>query len=276
MTLSGTTETEGGVSLRSLPRIPPRAVGVVLFLGTWQLLSLYFPESQFPGLGRLAENLIVIFSGESRFDVIANYSMTIQRILIGFSVSLVVGTSVGIFMGTNKFLEDYLTTPVMTFLSFPALIWAFLGILWFGLTEYVVPVFTIVMVVTPYVVVNIWEGTKDLDQDLVQMAESFDASRSQVWRHIYLPHLNPYLLGTVRLALSLSWKILLVAELFGAQIGIGSVVNSYYLNFRADMIIAWALPIMVLMFGFERLLRRLEARLFAWRPELDTYEEAAA
>jgi NitT/TauT family transport system permease protein len=262
-------------ALWAIPGVSARLVGVVVFLGGWQVLSLFFPQSQFPGLERVAENLVVIFSNETRFDVVENFSMTIQRILVGFAVSMVVGTFVGIVMGTNRFLEDYLTTPVMTFLSFPALIWAFLGILWFGLTDYVVAVFTIVMVVTPYVVVNVWEGTKDLDQDLMQMARAFDASRRQVWREIYLPHLNPYMLATTRLALSLSWKILLVAELFGAQVGIGSVVNSYYLNFRADMIIAWALPIMVLMFGFERLLRRLEARLFAWRPELDTQEAAA-
>lgn len=275
MTVSDTADHNRQSFLGIVPRFHPRVVGVVLFLGGWQLLSLYFPQSQFPGLGRLLDNLVVIFTGQSEFDVVANYSMTIQRILIGFSVSMAVGTTVGILMGTNRFLEDYLTTPVMMFLAFPALIWAFLGILWFGLTAYLVPVFTIVMVVTPYVIVNVWEGTKDLDRDLVRMAESFDAAGRQVWRDIYLPHLNPYLLGTTRLALSLSWKILLVAELFGAQVGIGSVVNAYYLNFRSDMVIAWALPIMILMFGFERLLRRLESRLFAWRPELQTHEEAA-
>lgn len=264
------------LSRRSLCVFPARLVGVVLFLGVWELLALFFPPTQFPGVGRLVENLFVIVSGASKFDVVPHYSLTIQRILVGFSISMLVGTSVGIVMGTSQFLEDYLTTPVMTFLSFPALIWAFLGILWFGLTEYVVAVFTIVMVVTPYVIVNVWEGTKDLDQDLVQMAASLDASRRQVWRHIILPHLTPYLFGTTRLALSLSWKILLVAEIFGAQVGIGFVVNSYYLNFRADMIIAWALPIMFLMFGFEQFLRRLETKLFAWRPELEARGEVAA
>lgn len=273
MTVSAPTERARSAMLEWLPRIHPRIVGVVVVLGGWQLLSLYFPQTQFPGLGRLFDNLVVIFSGESQFDYVSQYSMTMQRILVGFSVSMVVGTSLGILMGTNRFLENYLTTPVMTFLAFPALIWAFLGILWFGLTTYLVPVFTIVMVVTPYVIVNVWKGAKSLDQDLVEMAESFEASRAAVWRHIYLPHLNPFLLGTIRLALSLSWKILLVAELFGAQVGVGSVVNTYYLQFRADMIIAWALPIMLLMFGFERLLRRLEARLFAWRPEPGTHEE---
>lgn len=274
--MSGSAVDGRFASVRSLPGVGPRLLGALLFLGGWQLLSTLFPASQFPGLERLAENLVVVFSNETRFDVFANYSMTIQRILLGFAISMTVGTTVGILMGANDVLDDYLTTPVMVFLSFPALIWAFLGILWFGLTDYVVAVFTIVMVVTPYVIVNVWEGTKDLDQDLVQMAESFRATRRQVWREIYIPHLNPYMLATTRLALSLSWKILLVAEIFGAQVGVGSVINSYYLNFRADMIIAWALPIMLLMFGFERLLRRLETRLFAWRPELDTQEEAGA
>lgn len=270
----GTTTDQRRQALREVAH--PRVVGLVVVLSGWQLLSLFFEQTQFPGLVRLLENVVIVLTGGDEFDPVANISITLQRTVAGFALSMVIGTTVGIFMGTNQFLEDYLTTPVMTFLSFPALIWAFLGILWFGLTEYVVPVFVIVMVVTPYVVVNVWEGIKDLDRELVEMAEAFEAGRAQVWRHLYLPHLTPYLLGTTRLAFSLSWKILLVAEIFGTQVGIGHIVNHYYLNFRSDMILAWALPIMLLMFGLERLLRRLERRLFAWRPEAETREEAVA
>lgn len=246
----------------------PRLVSLAVVLVGWQFVSLFFPQNQFPGLGRLAENLVVVVTSTGRFDFVTNVSITVQRILLGFSGAMVIGTTIGIVMGIDAFAERYLTTPVMTFLSFPALIWAFLGILWFGLTTYQVPVFTIVMVVTPYVIVNIWEGTKDIDASLVEMARSFDARSGLVWREIYLPALQPYLFATTRIAFSLSWKILLVAEIFGTSNGIGHIVNSYYLNFRADMIVAWALPIMLLMFGIERVLRRVEDRMFEWRPEV--------
>ncbi|MDX1746994.1 MAG: ABC transporter permease subunit [Halobacteriales archaeon] len=263
---------ETGTRTRTTERlagwIDPRLAFFVLVLVGWQVASLFFPQNQFPGLGRLAENVVVVVTSTGRFDFVTNVSITVQRIVLGFVVAMVFGTALGIVMGIDELAERYLTTPVMTFLAFPALIWAFLGILWFGLTTYQVPVFVIIMVVTPYVVVNIWEGTKDIDAALVQMAQSFDAGSARIWRDIYLPALQPYLFATTRIAFSLAWKILLVAEIFGTNNGIGHIVNSFYLNFRADMIIAWSLPIMLLMFGIERVLRRVETRAFAWRPEI--------
>ena len=254
----------------TLREFTPSLLGVFLVLGTWQLVSLAFPENQFPSLGRLWVDVLVVLTGSGEFAPVPNFSITIQRIALGFAIAMVTGTTVGILMGTRQVLEDYLTTPVMVFLSFPALIWAFLGVLWFGLTSYIVPVLTIVMIVTPYVIVNVWEGTKDVDADLVEMATAFEASAAQTWRNVYLPHLRPYLFATTRITFSLAWKISLVAEIFGTSSGIGHIVNYYYLNFRADMIIAWAIPIMVLMFGIERLLKRLETRMLAWRPDIES------
>lgn len=266
----------------SVPRIHYRTAvirlgGLGLVLAGWQLLSLAFEPNQFPGLGLLASDVYEVLSGSGRYNPIENYRITFVRILLGFASAMLVGTTVGILMGTNDRLDRYLTTPVMIFLAFPALIWAFLGVLWFGLTTYLVPAFTIFMIVTPYVIVNVWEGAKDVDGELVEMASAFDASPAQLWRDVYLPHLQPYLLATTRIAFSLSWKISLVAEIFGTTSGVGHIVNYYYLNFEADMIIAWALPMMVLMFGLERLLRTYERHLFSWRPETEseTMEEGA-
>ena len=266
----------------TVPRIDRRTAlvrlgGLGLVLLGWQLLSLAFNPNQFPGLGLLAADLYEVLSGSGRYNPVENYGITLARIVIGFTAAMMVGTAVGILMGTNRRLDEYLTTPVMIFLAFPALIWAFLGVLWFGLTTYLVPAFTIFMIVTPYVIVNVWEGAKDIDAGLVEMATAYGASTPQLWREVYLPHLRPYLFATTRIAFSLSWKISLVAEIFGTTSGVGHIVDYYYLNFRADMIIAWALPMMCLMFGIERLLRWYERRLFEWRPETEseTMEERA-
>jgi ABC-type nitrate/sulfonate/bicarbonate transport system permease component len=71
--MSETAAADRLAPLRALRESRSRLLGVVLFLGGWQALSLFFPPSQFPGLEVLAENLVVIFSNETRFDVVANY-----------------------------------------------------------------------------------------------------------------------------------------------------------------------------------------------------------
>jgi len=105
------------------------------------------------------------------------------------------------------------------------------------------------------------------------MAEAFDAGSSQTWRSIILPYLLPYLFATMRIVLAVAWKIMLVAEIFGSQSGVGFVVNDMFIGQRNDMIMAWALPMMFGVLVVERGLKKVEERQFAWRPETATGTE---
>ncbi len=245
----------------------PTLYTVVGFLCLWQFLSVFFSPRDLPGIVYLAELVIVIVSGNDQFVFIDHAWITIQRVVIGFVLTMIIGVSVGITMGLSRYRE-YLTVPVMVMVTFPAVVWAFILVMWFGITEYVVMVATIVLAVTPYVIVNVWKGTESLDGDLLEMAQTFDLSRSATVRHVILPMLLPFLMSSGRLAFALAWKLSLVAEIFGSSMGIGYVVNFYFTAVRADMIIAWAIPMMLLMYGIERLLKRVEHRAFAWRPNV--------
>lgn len=238
----------------------------------WEIVASFMPPTDFPTLYQLGENLHHVFTGD-RFNFFEHVWVSLQRIGLGFFISLTVGTFLGICMGIYKRGETYMTTPVMAAMTFPAVVWAFISIMVWGLTTYMVPVFVIVMGVTPYVAVNIWKGAESVDKDLIEMAEAFNASSYMQWRHIHIPHLKPFLYSTGRLAFAVSWKISLIAEVFGTTSGIGYVINVYFDTMRADLIIAWAIPVMVLMYGIERLIKRMEKRSFEWRPELGDQQD---
>lgn len=260
--------------LRGMIPSPAVLASVAVVLGLWQLLSTTMPAYRFPGLVYLAESIWLVFSGGTDYDWALNYGVTLIRIVIGFVAVMVLGSPVGIFMGTSASLEDYLSTFTVVMLTIPSVIWAFLAVMWFGLTDYLVPVFVITVIIFPYVVVNMWQGAKDVDSQLLEMASAFNLDRSDVWRHIYIPHLTPYTFSTMRLAFSISWKLSLVAEIFGSSAGVGVVVNDYYQSFETNMIMAWAIPMMVLMLGVEQVFQYLEERSNNWQPdtEADTTE----
>ncbi|MFB6192120.1 MAG: ABC transporter permease [Haloarculaceae archaeon] len=239
------------------------AVAVVL---AWQSLSLAFPPYRFPGLVRLAGNVAVVVSGTGTFDPVVHYGATLGRVLAGFAVSFLLAAAWGFGMGLRPAAEDYLGAPLFALLTVPSVVWAFLGVLWFGLTEHLVPLFVIVLVVFPYLAVVLWEGVGAVDDRLVEMARAFDASAAETWRHVYLPQLLPSLFAATRLGLALAWKLALVAEVFGAATGVGVVVKFHFENFDTGMVIAWAVPAMLLMVAVERLLGRAERRAARWRP----------
>jgi len=258
-------------------RLPlPALVAIAVFLGVWQAVATQYDPSVFPGLGLLAHDIVLVVTSQGQFDFLANVVPTVVRIGVGFVLSMIIGVALGIAMGTSESFEDYLTAPVLAIMTFPAVVWAFIGILWFGITDYVVHVFVITLVVTPSVTVNVWKGAEAVDAELLEMAETFETSWQSQWRNIHIPHLQPFIFSSARLAFALSWKIALVSEVFGATSGVGYAVSYYYQTLHADMIIAWAFPVMVVMFLVERVFRRLEERSFQWRPELEASVGEAA
>lgn len=239
--------------------------GILFLLVGWQLVSTQFAPYQFPGLLNLADSTWLVLTDQTQYSAAENFGLSITRIVLGFLIVMIFGSIAGIFMGLNDATEDYLSPIITILMTVPSVIWAFLAVLWFGLTTFLVPVFVISIIIIPYVAVQMWQGTNDVDQGLLDMANAFNADQWQVWRHILIPHLTPYTFATARLAFTLSWKLSLVAEIFGASTGIGVIARNYFLSFKTNMIIAWALPIMLLMFGIERILQYLESRAYQWQ-----------
>ena len=58
---------------------------------------------------------------------------TLARIFEGFAASMLIGTALGLAMGLRRGIEIFLNSWIMVLLTFPAVCWAFLTVLWFGL-----------------------------------------------------------------------------------------------------------------------------------------------
>jgi len=116
---------------------------------------------------------------------------------------------------------------------------------------------------------NVWEGTKAIEKDLVLMARVYKANRYLMIRKVFIPQLMPFIFSALRIALSLSWKIALVGEAFGVGSGVGQQLIYWFEDIRVDMMLAWGLSFMVLMVLLDLLLFRFwERRTFAWRHQI--------
>lgn len=245
-------------------------ISVIGFILIWEAIAYQLPPHEFPTLFELFDAMVEVYSGEATHKPADHIPITLQRIFLAFIFALLVGIPIGILMGINTIVEDFGGVYVMAALAFPSIVWAFLLTLWFGLTDYLVPVLATFFVATPYVIINLWKGMNDLDQNLVTMADSFGVGRWLRWRYVFIPHLFSFILPIMRVTLAISWKVMLIAEIFGSGNGIGNVVESAFITQDNHIILAWAIPIMFLMFLLEKLLHLAETRLFEWRPEVDT------
>jgi NitT/TauT family transport system permease protein len=244
------------------------APGVLTIAGAlvvWEVISLSFSPVFFPGPGVLLERIVQIYSEPSSYVVVGQ---TLARIFEGFVISMALGMAFGLLMGLRRSIEVFFDSWIMVLLTFPAVCWAFLSVLWFGLSE-TAPIFTIVLIVFPYVAMNIWAGTKAVEKDLITMGSVYKANRWLMLRKVLIPQLMPYIFSSLRIALSLSWKIALVAEAFGVGSGVGQKLIYWFQDTRVDMMLAWGVSFMIVMVLIDLLvLRPWARRVFAWRPQL--------
>jgi NitT/TauT family transport system permease protein len=248
-------------------RILPGAATFAVGLVAWQGLSLFFLPVFLPGPVVLLDRMIEIYGDPATYAVVGE---TLGRILEGFAISMIAGAAIGLAMGLKRDIEIFFDSWIMVLLTFPAVCWAFLSILWFGLSGSA-PVFTIVLIVVPFVVMNIWEGTKAIETALIEMGRVYKADRSLLLRKVLIPQLMPYVFSSLRISLSLSWKIALVAEAFGAGDGVGQKLIYWFQDTRVDMMLAWGVSFMIVMVLIDLLIFRLWAqRTFAWRPQFAT------
>jgi NitT/TauT family transport system permease protein len=205
-----------------------------------------------------------VASGE--FFVQLAASMT--RILTGFAATVVVGTIVGVVMGSRRTWESFFKDAVVLGLTMPGLIYALLGVMFFGL-NLLAPVSAILFGSYPFVAVNIREGVHSLDKDLLDMSRSYKISRMKVIRQVILPSLLPFFLAAVRTAFAIAWKISTLVEVFGAVNGVGYMIRSAFDAFSVAGIAAWSFLFGGVMLAIEYgILMPAERRLARWRPKV--------
>ncbi len=241
----------------------PRLGSLAALLGVWVVLSLVLPSTIVPGpLEVVAAAWGNLLSGEA----VRHLSLTILRVTLGLALAMVLGTATGLVMGLSRRGELFLDSWVMVGLTVPAIVYGMICLLWFGLNN-AAAVIAIGITAFPSVAVNIWQGVKSIDPQLVGMAQAFRLGRRDVVLKIVLPQLVPYVLASLRFALGICWKICTTVELIGMSSGVGYMLNYWFGLFSMTQVFAWTLSFVVVMLAIEvAVFKPLEQRLAGWRP----------
>jgi NitT/TauT family transport system permease protein len=251
-----------------LKNIGLRIGSIAALLLLWWAASRWMHDPEvLPGPLAITTTIVRDFNtpgpeGESAyFDV----GITLARIFITFFASMVAGIGIGLAMGLNRLFERSLLALIPLMLTMPTILMVFVAIMWFGFSE-AGGLVAVMAVVTPFVAVNMYEGTKAMDKSLIEMAVTFKARRYSIVRNVYLPQLMPYIFSAFRYAFGETWKIVALAETFGLKFGIGYMFYFWFEQFNIEQTLAWIMMFVVLMLILEHgVFARLESRAFAWR-----------
>ena len=229
----------------------------------WQLVAMQAHSRVLPTPLAVAEVLLrELRSGELLFHL----GQTVARVAISFCLAMLLGVGLGILMGRSRRVDRILDSFLILGLNVPALVTTILCYIWFGLSE-TAAILAVVVNKIPMVAINLREGARAVDTQLLEVAQVYRLSRTQRFFKVYLPQLYPYLFSSARNGLALIWKIVLVVELLGRSDGVGFQIGSFFHFFDITSILAYTLAFSALIFFLEAvLLRPLENRLNRWRP----------
>lgn len=244
--------------LRKEPLIS--AAALVAF---WQVAAYFFPPFLFPSILTIGEEVLGILSDQ---EMIGGAAATASRILSGMFGAFVVGSLLGIWMGMSSRCERY-AHPLLTFnQGIPALSWVVISVIWFKSTEFRIW-FIIVMTTLPAFTFQIYDSYRAMSKDLVEMSLSFRPSAWDKFRTLIIPSILPGILTAWKVNLGNVARVVVVAELVGATVGVGYELLQRQQLFDMAGAIAWTLVLVLFVVVSQKIVALLEAVLLRYRAQ---------
>lgn len=247
-----------------VPRWLRRTSGPVLLLALWQLLSGtgVLPSAVLPSPGRVAR-----VAGDMMADgsLPAAMATSLQRVVAGLALGLVVGTGLALVSGLFRIGEDLVDAPVQMLRTVPFVGLIPLLIIWFGIGE-APKVAVITLGVTFPLYLNVYAGIRGVDAQLIEAGESLGLSRRGLVRHVVLPGALPGAMTGLRYSLGIAWLALVFAEQVNADSGIGFLMVQARDFLRTDVIVVCLVVYAFLGLLADFVVRFLERLLLQWRP----------
>lgn len=247
-------------------RLSLRTLAIVFaWLAVWQAASVIVANDIL--LAGPADVIRSLFMQIFTHDFWRSIYTSFLRIMCGFLLAFLGGILTGSLSFRFPLLRELLNPPLLLMKSVPVASFVILALIWAGSEN--LSVLISFFVVFPILYVNTLSGLSDVDPKLLEMAEIFHVSLPGRIRFLYLPALFPYLASGCRIALGMSWKSGIAAEVIGVPshtVGEHLYLSKIYL--ATSDLFAWTLTILLISLLTEQFFLKILdlARVMNQRP----------
>ena len=239
-----------------------RLWAVVFWLAVWQIASMVIHQDLFlVSPVRVVVRLGQLVTEGFFWSSIAN---SLLRIGGGFLLAVVSGVVLGALAARFRRVQELLAPLMLAVKSIPVASFIILALMLFSSRH--LAVLISFLIVLPVIYTNVLAGIRSADRQLLEMARVFRIPAARRIRYIYLPQVLPYFLSACTVALGLSWKAGVAAEVIGMPEGsIGEQLQQAKIYLNTPDLLAWTVVIVLVSLGFEKLflalIRRAAKRL---------------
>jgi NitT/TauT family transport system permease protein len=196
---------------------------LVLFLAGWEWgpSLLKIPHFIVPPLSMVGEEFLKMVKVS---NLPYHTGITAFEVLVGFILGSLLGAVIGYVLGVSPTAEIALSPYILALQIAPKVAFAPLFVLWMGFTIYPKILVAILIVFFP-VMVNVLTAVRNVDQDMINLARAFKATRTQIFWKIEFPASLPPLFAGLRIGSTLAVIGVVVGELIGGNAGLGFLLS---------------------------------------------------
>jgi len=242
-------------------RISVPVFGVSIFL-IWEFLVWVTrtPEFLMPGPIAIANALWRIISSGL---VVPHLLITVQQILIGYAIAIVVGITLGALIAQIRIVEKTFKPYIIAFGAIPKIALAPIFLVWFGFGMTSKVVMAAVVAFFP-LLINTINGLNSVDSMKLDLFKSLGATRWQIFRMLKVPNAMPYIFAGLSIAAVFSVTGAIIGEFVGSQGGLGNLALRMQFDFDIPGYFAVLFVIMPLGFILHFIVTAVQKRVVFW------------
>jgi len=234
---------------------------LALILLVWELVGPSIDPIFFTYPSKIATAFVTLtMNGELPYYLL----QSLEVLLYGLGFAILIGIPLAVAMARLRKVDWALDLPLTALYATPMVALVPILVLWFGiyLTAKVIVVF--LFAVFP-IIINTYQGVRECDKNLLEVAKSFRSTERGMWQDVLLPFALPYIAAGIRLAIGRGLVGMVIAEFYTTISGLGFMVTKYANVFEMDKTFVPVITLMVLGVTLTGVLKSLERRIAPWR-----------
>jgi ABC-type nitrate/sulfonate/bicarbonate transport system permease component len=189
--------------------------------------------------------------------------LSLKVILAGLFFGAAVGVPVGVLMARSRLFEHATDMYVSALYATPMVALVPLLILWFGIDERAKIIIIFLFAVFP-ILINTYQGVKNVDPRLLEVARSFVSKEHELWVDVVIPSAIPFIIAGLRLAVGRALVGAVVADFLTSISGLGYMIVKYSNSFQTAKLFVPVIVLMMLGVVLMEGLKLLQIRLAPW------------
>lgn len=239
---------------------------VIMALVLWEVVGRMLGANLFAPFSAVVAAYVDLMQRGAMWDRLIG---SVTEMMMGFSLAVAFAVPVGLLMGRSKMFDSIMDPWVSAFFatSTSALLPLLIVVLGIDLPFRI----TIIWLASVWhILLNLYHGARGVDQALLNVGKSFDASSLKIFKDITLPAVVPFLVAGLRMGITRAIRGFILAETY---------IRTGYGGFLMDMgnqaistapVLALIINIMLLGYVSRKLLDKAEDWLAPWASDMNT------